>query len=122
MVWTLFAYMFFWVAFFCLALVLFLYLSKGLGWEWMKRFTSRFGESPEEISHVQGLMRRFGLLFLALGVFLLLIGVPKESLTPEDQGKITLVQAGCAVVVFWQIRGIRILTRRQPDKNPKRSR
>jgi hypothetical protein len=116
MVWTLFAYIFVWVAFFCLVLVVLIYLSNRTQSGWLKRISSRFGETPAETEQVRGILRRFGVLFLAAGVLFLLLSMPTGEMSPEDQGKLTLAEVGCAVAIFWQIKGIRNMVKSQPGR------
>ena len=113
MIWTLFAYIFFWVAFFCLLLVTLIYLSDRTQIEWLKKVAGRFGETPAEIEQIRGILRRFGVIFLTVGVFLLLLSMSIDGMSPEDQGRHTLLQVACAVIVFWQIKGIRRLVKSQ---------
>jgi hypothetical protein len=115
MVWTLFAYIFFWVAFFCLVLASLLYLSGQTQSDWLKRLSSRFGQTPAETDQARGILKRFGILFLAAGMLFLLLSMPTGQMSPEDQGRLTLVQIVCAVIVFWQIRGIKNLVKKQPQ-------
>ncbi len=114
MVWTLFSYIFIWVAFFCLVLVILIYLSNRTQSDWLKRLSSRFGQTPAETEQVRGILRRFGVLFLAAGVLFLLLSMPTGELSPENQGKLTLAEVACIVVVFWQIKGIRNVVKNQP--------
>jgi hypothetical protein len=114
MLWTLLAYIFFWVAFFCLLLMSLLYLSNYTQATWLKKFSKRFGETPAETEQVRGILRRFGVLFLAAGVLFLLLSMPTGELSPEDHGKLTLAEVACIVVVFWQIKGIRDIVKDQP--------
>ncbi len=114
MVWTLFSYIFIWVAFFCLVLVILIYLSNRTQSDWLKRVSSRFGQTPAETEQVRGILRRFGVLFLAAGVLFLLLSMPTGEMSPEDQGKLTLAEVACIVVVFWQIKGIRNVVKNQP--------
>jgi len=114
MVWTLFSYIFIWVAFFCLVLVILIYLSNRTQSDWLKRLSRRFGQTPAETEQVRGILRRFGVLFLAAGVLFLLLSMPTGELSPEDQGKLTLAEVACIVVVFWQIKGIRNVVKNQP--------
>ncbi len=114
MVWTLFSYIFIWVAFFCLVLVILIYLSNRTQSDWLKRLSSRFGQTPAETEQVRGILRRFGVLFLAAGVLFLLLSMPTEETSPEDLGKLTLAEVACIVVVFWQIKGIRNVVKNQP--------
>jgi len=115
MVWTLFAYILFWVAFFCLVLVSLIYLSGRTQSDWLKRFSSRFGQTPAETEQVRRILKRFGILFLAAGALLLLLSMPTDEMSPEEQGRLSLVQVACAVIVFWQIKGIRDLVKNQPQ-------
>ncbi len=114
MVWTLFSYIFIWVAFFCLVLVILIFLSNRTQSDWLKRLSSRFGQTPAETEQVRGILRRFGVLFLAAGVLFLLLSMPTGELSPENQGKLTLAEVACIVVVFWQIKGIRNVVKNQP--------
>lgn len=122
MVWTLFAYIFFWVATFCLALFLLLHFSGRSQAGWIKRLARRFGETPAETEQVRGIFKRFGILFLAAGVFFMLMGMPTHDLTPEDQGKLALAQGACILIAFWQIKGIRDLVKGQPGRGAKHTR
>ena len=108
---ALFAYIFFWVAFFCLVLVSLLYVSGRTQSDWLKRFSGRFGETPTETAQVRGILRRFGILFLAAALLLLLLSRPTTELSPEEQGGLTLLEAACALTIFWQIKGIRKLVK-----------
>ncbi len=119
MLWTLFAYIFLWVSFFCLVLVCLIYFSGRTQSDWLKRVSSRFGQTPGETEQVRGILRRFGVLFLATGVLFLLLSMPRGEMSLEDQGKLTLVEVGCAVIVFWQIKGIRDIVKSQPKRNVK---
>jgi hypothetical protein len=118
MVWTLFAYIFFWVAFFCLVLVILISLSNRpqSASDWLKKISSRFGQTPAETEQMRGILRRFGVLFLAAGMLFLLLSMPTGEMSAEDQGKLTLAEVGCAVVVFWQIKGIRNIVKSQPGR------
>jgi hypothetical protein len=113
MVWTLFAYIFFWVAFFCLLLVSLIYLSDRTQIEWIRKIAGRFGQTQAEIEQIRGIVRRLGVIFLVAGMFLLLVSMSTEGISPEDQGRRALMQLACAVIVFWQIKGIRRLVRSQ---------
>jgi hypothetical protein len=122
MLWTLFAYIFFWVAFFCFVLGGLIYLSGRTRSKWLERFSSRFGRTPEETSQVQGILRRFGIIFLGAGILFLLISLPSDGLSVEDQGKRILLAMACGALIFWQIRGIRNLVKRQPQERLKAKR
>jgi|RifCSP16_1_1023843.scaffolds.fasta_scaffold177387_1 hypothetical protein len=111
MIWALLSYIFFWVAFFCLVLVGLLYLAGRTQSDWLKRFSSRFGETAAETAQVRGILRRFGILFLAAGLLFLLLSQPTTELTPEEQGMLTLLEAACGLTIFWQIKGIRDLVK-----------
>lgn len=117
MIWTLFSYIFLWVAFFCLVLVILIYLSSRIQSDWLKRVSSRFGQTPAETEQVRGILRRIGVLFLAAGILFLLLSMPTGEMSPEDQGKLTLAEVGCAVVVFWQIKRIRSIVKSQPGRS-----
>jgi len=117
MLWTLFAYIFFWVAFFCLLLMSLLYFSGRIQFDWLQRFSSRFGQTPAETEQVRGILRRFGVLFLAAGVLFLLLSMPTGKISLEDQGRLTLAEVACAVIVFWQIKGIRDIVKSQPGRS-----
>jgi hypothetical protein len=114
MIWALFAYICFWVAFFCLFLIILLYLPDRVQSAGIKRFLRRFGEDPAEAAQVRGIIRRFGILFLAVGVFFWLLTAPTSQMSPEEQGMLTLAQVACALIVFWQIKGIRDFSKSQP--------
>jgi hypothetical protein len=114
MAWTLFSYIFVWVSFFCFVLVILIYLSNRTQSGWLKRVSSRFGQTPAETEQVRGILRRFGVLFLTAGIFFLLLSVPTGEMSPEDQGKLTLAEVACIVIGFWQIKGIRHVVKNQP--------
>ncbi len=116
MLWTLFAYIFFWVAFFCLVLFSLIYFSGRTQSDWLKRLSSRFGQTPAETDQIRGILKRFGLLFLAAGVLFLLLSVPVGEMSPEDQGRLTVGEVACAVMIFWQIKGIRDIVKGQPGR------
>jgi hypothetical protein len=97
-------------------LVVLIYLSNRTQSGWLKRISSRFGETPAETEQVRGILRRFGVLFLAAGVLFLLLSMPTGEMSPEDQGKLTLAEVGCAVAIFWQIKGIRNMVKSQPGR------
>ena len=111
MLWALISYIFFWVAFFCLVLVGLLYLSGRTQSDWLKRFSGRFGETSAETAHVRGILRRFGIVFLAAAMLLLLLTRPTSELSPEEQGVQTLLEVACALTILWQIKGIRDLVK-----------
>jgi len=119
MVWTLFAYIFFWVATFCLALFILLHFSGRSRFEWLNSFMRRFGETPAETERVREIFKKFGILFLAAGVFSMLVGIPTHDLSPENQGKLALAQGACILIAFWQIKGIRDLVKSQPGRSAK---
>lgn len=113
MIWTLLAYIAFWVALFCAAWMILIVLSSRSEIPWLRRLGERFGPTAGERRQVQGLLQRLAIIFLAAGVFLLVIAYPKDGMTPEQVGQLTLLAILCGVIVFWQIRGIRNLVRSQ---------
>jgi hypothetical protein len=118
MLWTLIAYIFFWMAFFCVAVTILLFLSTKSRAVWLKEVAARFGGSSSETVEIRRGFWRFGILFAAMGILIQLLTSPEAEPAGDRSITITFAEAACVVVILWQVKSLWEMTRAGREKRP----
>ena len=116
MVWTLFAYIFFWMTFFCVAVTILLFLSTKSRATWLKEVAARFGGGSSETVGIRIGFLRFGILFAAVGILIQLVTSPEAEPSGDRSITITFSEAACVVVILWQVKSLWEMTRAGREK------
>jgi len=102
MFFKLFGFILLWMAIFSFAVTFFLLIARRSRAPWVKKVAARFGGDLSEAAEITQGFSRFGVLFGAIGVLILLISSSGPTTVGESPFTITFTEAGIVIVILWQ--------------------
>jgi len=125
MFFKLFGFILLWMAIFSFAVTFFLLIARRSRAPWVKKVAARFGGDLSEAPEIIQGFSRFGVLFGAIGVLILLISSSGPTPAGESPFTITFTEAAIVIVILWQAKRIwemaRAGTRTKPIKKKKKN-
>ena len=125
MFFNLFGFILLWMGVFSFAVTFFLLIARRSRSPWVKKMAARFGGDLSEAPEITQGFRRFGVLFGAMGVLILLMSSSGPTPGGDSPFAITFTEAAVVIVILWQVKGIwemaRAGSRTKPIKKKKKN-
>ena len=106
MFFNLLGFILIWMAIFSFAVTFFLLISRKSRAPWVKKMAARFGGDLSEAPEIIQGFSRFGVLFGAMGILILLISSPGPAPVGETPFTISFSEGACVIVILWQVKRI----------------